>query len=317
MYNELVQKANSKNNVSCNGDFKDRIKGVGIDETTVNKIMRVFCYMYGMSRDEDEGGKWCKATYYWIGEMLSEKLEDFKFQVTMTKCYNEMKKGKAQHGCEFIYSYPNTKVFQALKKVFDFKKDEDTLRKQLQGGGETKMCTPGYRKHLEDIEEAYEILKSECEDLTMREWYKPFTTEYGGYQNKGKLNLTCTKVDDQSPGSSGPGSTGTWKPGSSGPGTIGSEDGGSGVVPAAVSGGLAAVGLPALAYFFYKYKSHPFLFFLKGNNSSSGGSRRKRSAIRREFNKFDDDDDYTSTTEYDSTNSSEYSIPYSTSSSTR
>ncbi|ANQ10456.1 KIR protein [Plasmodium coatneyi] len=93
----------------------------------------------------------------------------------------------------------------------------------------------------------------------------------------------------QSPGSSGPGSTGTWKPGSSGPGSTGtwnpgssgtgstgnqntgsprpgttvSEAGGSAVIPAAVSGGLAAVGLPTIAAFlFYKYKP----FFLRKHN---------------------------------------------------
>ncbi|ANQ09230.1 Variable surface protein Vir7-like [Plasmodium coatneyi] len=97
----------------------------------------------------------------------------------------------------------------------------------------------------------------------------------------------------------------------------GEESGSSSIVPAAVSGALAAVGLPALAFLFYKYKSH--LFFLnKHNHSGNGGSRSKRFAIRREFNRFSNDDDYTendSTTEYDSTNSSEYSIPYTTSSS--
>ncbi|ANQ07820.1 Variable surface protein Vir7-like protein [Plasmodium coatneyi] len=121
----------------------------------------------------------------------------------------------------------------------------------------------------------------------------------------------------QSPGSSGPGSTGTWKPGSSGPGSTGtwnpgssghasagSEVGGNSVVPAAVSSGLVAVALPTLAYFFYKYKP----FFLRKHNHSANG-RRKRS-LRREFNEFDDDDDISTTI-----NSSEYSIPYTSSSS--
>ncbi|ANQ08479.1 Variable surface protein Vir7-like [Plasmodium coatneyi] len=159
-----------------------------------------------------------------------------------------------------------------------------------------------------------------------------------GNQNTGSPRPGST--GHQSPGSSGQASTATCSPGSctnqagssgsfsdadlvdgvsGGEGKGGSDGGGShrtegqeagnpGVVPA-VTGALAAVGLPALAYFFYKYKSH--LFFLKGNNSSSGGSRRKRSAIRRKFNEFDDDDDdYISTTEY----SSEYSIPYTSSS---
>ncbi|ANQ11068.1 KIR protein, partial [Plasmodium coatneyi] len=91
----------------------------------------------------------------------------------------------------------------------------------------------------------------------------------------------------------------------------GEESGASSVVPGAVSGALAAVGLPALAYFFYKYKSH--LFFFKKHNHSGNG-RRKRS-LRRELNRFSNDDD--ESTEYDSTteDSSEYSIPYTSSSS--
>ncbi|ANQ08116.1 KIR protein [Plasmodium coatneyi] len=158
--------------------------------------------------------------------------------------------------------------------------------------------------------------------------WKPGSSGPGstGTWNPGSSGTGST--GNQNTGSPRPGFTGTWNPGSSGtgstgnqntgsprPGSTASQAGGSAVIPGAVSGALAAVGLPALAYFFYKYKSHLFLFSLKGNNHSGNGrmSRRKRS-LRREFNDFEGEDD---STEYDLATeySSEYSIPYTSSSS--
>ncbi|ANQ06960.1 KIR protein [Plasmodium coatneyi] len=115
---------------------------------------------------------------------------------------------------------------------------------------------------------------------------------------------------------------------SGGEGKGGSDGGGShrkeggdhadsdGAVVPAVSGGLAAVGLPTiLAFLFYKYKP----FFLRkhnhsGNGSRSGSRRKKRSTFRHELNTLTDDDDNTSTETYSRTNltetATEYSVPY-------
>ncbi|ANQ09262.1 Uncharacterized protein PCOAH_00035620, partial [Plasmodium coatneyi] len=63
----------------------------------------------------------------------------------------------------------------------------------------------------------------------------------------------------------------------------------SNVTSIAIPSALTAVGLPALAYIFYKYKP----FFLRKHNHSG----RNRRSIRKEFNEFDDDDDDGSSTE--------------------
>ncbi|ANQ11000.1 KIR protein [Plasmodium coatneyi] len=163
-----------------------------------------------------------------------------------------------------------------------------------------------------------------------------------GNQNTGSPRPGSTgtcNTGSCNPGSSGSGSTGTWNPGSSGTGSTGTCTPGQSGCPSArydfdlgdvvVSGGsaassnvasiavpsaLGAVGLPTIAAFlFYKYKS----FFLRKHNYSGNGRRRrrrKRSTFRHELNTLSDDDN---STEYDSTMeySSEYSIPYTSSSS--
>ncbi|ANQ08393.1 KIR protein [Plasmodium coatneyi] len=210
---------------------------------------------------------------------------------------------------------------------------------------------PDKDPYCNEFQEKYEkYLKRILSKETCIEINKPGSSGPGSTGQQSPGSSVPGSTGTWNLGSSGTGSTGTCSPGpcpnqagssrsfsdadivdgvSGGEGKGGSDDGGShrkegeeegssNVTSIAVPSALAAVGLPALAYFFYKYKSHLFLSsFLKGNNSSSGRSRRK-SSLRREFNEFEEEhDDYTSTSEYDSTNSSEYSISYTSSSSSR
>ncbi|ANQ07922.1 KIR protein [Plasmodium coatneyi] len=277
------------------------------------------------------------------------------FYDVMKSIYLDLKKNLASKGvCTNVYQNITKDEFDQRKLMYDYTQDYLSILAYTPTGKETCVqeyydhlaqlkgaCAP--------INTYCQSGSSNASGQYCT-WFKEKGQQYCATEKLEKLS--CKKVggstSNQNTGSPRPGSTGTCSPGpcpnpnqagssgsfsdadlvdgvSGGEGKGGSDGGdshrkegedelgGSAVIPAAVSGGLAAIGLPALAYFFYKYKSH--LFFLKGNNSSAGGmsgSRRKRS-LRRGFNDFegDEDDDYTSTTE----DSSEYSVPYTSSSS--
>ncbi|ANQ10984.1 KIR protein [Plasmodium coatneyi] len=318
-YDMLNEKAESYGNTECWNELESKLKDyIKNNEDVVKRIVRAFCYIYEMNDHIRKNGGWCDYFYYWVGEMMPKELADFQFASSMNIFYNQINYKEKENKCKLLYTSTSREVFGALKTIFDYSKDQRNLKAQLEGGG--KKCNKAYYSHLMDIEKAYDVLHEKCERSKMQEWYNAYTKTYGGYKSKEVLGLKC-ELEEQ-PQQETPPAEGTsgattgvvaaatveGKGGSDGGGSHrkeGEEADNPGIVPGAVSGGLAAIALPTLAYFFYKYKSH--LFFFKGNNSSGNGRSRSKRSLRREFNEFEDD----STTEY----SSEYSLPYTSSSS--
>ncbi|ANQ07939.1 Uncharacterized protein PCOAH_00021350 [Plasmodium coatneyi] len=319
IYKQLDGKAESYSNKDCNTEVMQGLQEKVTDNSTREKIMRVLCYIHEIKGNKGEGRTWCDLFYYWMGGILSEALtDDFDFQSTMNSCYSRMDGSKEKHGCNFMYLFEK-KLFKALKMLFHYKLDEVIIKKQLEGGN--KKCTEKYHTYLEDVKKAYKKIKQNCTNERNRECYNKFEELYEGYENEEDLGLNCEltgaghgKEAEGSPnqGKKAEGSPNQGKKAEGTPNQGKKVEGGSAassaIAPAAVSGGaLAALGLPALAYFFYKYKP----FFLNKRNHSGGGSRKKRS-LRRKFNEFEEDDDTLTTI-----NLSEYSIPYTSSSSSR
>ncbi|ANQ11156.1 hypothetical protein PCOAH_00051320 [Plasmodium coatneyi] len=266
----------------------------------------------------------------------------------MDDIYRELKRSGLGSVCQNICHDINKATFDSRKIIYDYTQDQFFIELYSPQKEKVTSCDEAYHNHLQKINGAYGSVYKECKSSTNNTCCGEFKELIQGKGNSGTLNLTCKNVTNPgfsgtgstgtwnpgssgsgstgtwNPGSSGTGSTGTWNPGSSGTGSTGNQNtgsprpdstasqaDGSAVVPAAVSGGLAAVALPTLAYFFYKYKSHLFfLSFLKGNNSSANGRSRSKRSLRCELNRFSNHYD-DSTTEY----SSEYSIPYTSSSS--
>ncbi|ANQ08949.1 Variable surface protein Vir7-like protein [Plasmodium coatneyi] len=278
MYNDLVSRANSHNKDDCNSEVKNRIKEYITDTDTVNNIMRVFCYMYGMnSSDDDTDGKWCKATYYWLGETLSDKLDAFSFTNAMHKCYNEMNNNRTGNKCKFMYTSNNMDVFKALKKVVDFKKDEAAIKEQL-GTGVKKKCTEGYRKYLENVKKAYKEVKEKCTDKQNKEYYEEFKELFPHYVTQNELQMECVLTGEEAFVDTRESTFQT------------SSFQSNSTVPAAVSS-IFSIGALGLAATFLLYKN----IFSFGRSSSRNNNRSKRRSVRRDLDPLTEDISTTTT----------------------
>ncbi|ANQ06214.1 Variable surface protein Vir7-like protein [Plasmodium coatneyi] len=311
-------------------------------------IVRAWCHIHETEKGEESNDDLCYAFYYWLGGEVSKNLNTpGSFQTVMGEIYNELRKLNRRSKCTRICPDIDQNEFDKRKIIYDYSEDYLLILTYSPTGNE--RCCKEYSDYLKKVVETYQDVYTSCGSNASSTCCKKFEAVFGKYGNGKPSDLTCNEVscpgddfdlgdavvdggnDDPPPppklkpnpnpnqaGSSGSFSDADLVDGvSGGEGKGGSDGGGShrkegeqtdnpGIVPAAVSGALAGIGLPALAYFFYKYKP----FFLRKHDRSEG--RRRKRSLRRKFNEFDDDDD-TLTTAY----SSEYSIPYTTSSSTR
>ncbi|ANQ09368.1 KIR-like protein, partial [Plasmodium coatneyi] len=269
MYKELNEKAESYENTGCWSELESKLKSYITDNEDVNRIVKAFCYIYEMDENTRKNGGWCYYFYYWLGDMLPEGLLDFEFGTAMNIFWTKMEIQERKKKCEVLYTSNSKEVFGALKTVFDYKKDEKDLKEQLEGGG--KKCTQNYYEHLRDIEKAYEKLKNDCKEKTMKEWHTAFTTKYGNYKSEQELQLKCELTDQKKAILH----------------TADSAVEGTGTASIAVPSALVAtVGLPTIAVFFlYKYNLLPSWIrdSFGGRSNRNNNRRKKRRSIKHEF----------------------------------
>ncbi|ANQ07555.1 KIR protein [Plasmodium coatneyi] len=273
-YKELNDKSENGGDTRCWSELKDKLKRyIKNNDSVVKKIIKAFCYIYGMQDSTREKEGWCDYFYYWLGDILPKGLADSMFGSAMNILYNKMEREDKGQKCKVLYTSNSREVFEALKTVFDYKKDENTIRTQL-GNGEKKKCAQQYYSHLRGIEGAYKILNDKCKEGTMREWYNAFTKKYEGYKSEKVLQLNCILTDQRKA------ITRTADSAVEGTGTA------SIAVPSAL---VATVGLPTIAVFLlYKYGLLPswisnYFGGGRNNNSSVSNIRRRKRTIESDF----------------------------------
>ncbi|ANQ07252.1 Uncharacterized protein PCOAH_00019070 [Plasmodium coatneyi] len=189
-----------------------------------------------------------------------------------------------KHKCTDIYPQISRDFFEAIKKFHDYNYNYNALR-------ENPECTkhvihPGSRTVKGTPQYGYSWSCNECKTYT-NEYCKEFKQKYmkdGETCDPLELpKLTCPPVAVKPATAAKPATTGTCNPGSCpnpNPNQAGSSgsfsdadsgDAASSIAPAAVSGGLATIGIPAALFFLYKvrivitvelYKNIYYYFFL-------------------------------------------------------
>ncbi|ANQ06704.1 KIR protein [Plasmodium coatneyi] len=299
------------------------IKRSGMDiRPVMSRIARGWCNAFKIQQDKEPlGGKPWDFFYYWLGTRVKQNWKEENFSEIIGTIYDSFPKDqKSMSICTDKYPGISESLFEKSKELFDFFYNYDTAKDELTRRG--LLTYEGCNKSLKGAEEAYQSIKSACTgEIEHSTYCGKLTAEYGKYFDNGESKWACPQdstraekpqedvkirkeeeeVEEEDEDLAEVQSKGQEdEEGEQGP--VGGV-----VAPAAVSGALATIALPTLAYFFYKYKP----FFFKKNNHS-GVRRKKRSTLRHDLNTLseDDEDDDTLTTAY----SSEYSIPYTSSS---
>ncbi|SBO27289.1 KIR protein [Plasmodium knowlesi strain H] len=267
---------------------KDALKAVLEDYSCVGdcteKVLYSWCYA-DKEKDSTLYGEPFNFFYLWLWqELLKHGSAGNSFSPIAKRVYGALRDISPRKNCEDmwegIYLDRSSDDFYHRKALYEYFVDYDTLIRHLGNGSVPKQCDSAYHQHLEQIKKACPALQKYCiegeRDSSKKEYCKWFNEHQNkSYCDNGALTkLKCTKVRlKPNPNPNQAGSSGSFSesgghhngvPGGEGKG---GSDGGS--IVGSVSGGLATVGLPTIAYLIYKVSKNRGAKTVKKQNSKT------------------------------------------------
>ncbi|ANQ09285.1 KIR protein [Plasmodium coatneyi] len=180
----------------------------GNAEDYAKQIVWNYCYATSRETSNNGYGTWCQYFYYWLGDILIDKVQVSDSPLDRMKTIYEKLKGVhivGKNGCEIIYERDNIskEIFNHVKTHFDYKQDHTKIETQLQKSN--KKCTTEYLNHLKAITQACSAMSTYCPDGQEHENPKycgEFNAgkegESGGYCSTEKLQeLQCQEVAEE------------------------------------------------------------------------------------------------------------------------
>ncbi|ANQ08739.1 Kir-like protein [Plasmodium coatneyi] len=217
----------------------------------IDRILKALCYIYGMKRDSGASvATHCNFFYFWVGDMFWNSSNSTSFQHIMDKIKNAVEEKKGEHGCTFKFPTTWSRFFKQWKTVYEYTIDKSRIENDLISG--KAPCTQVYFDYLQDIKSAYKTVHTQCKQKKESNFCNNIQGVENGTGFEDVPNLKCKLVS-------------------------------TAATPAIISStiGTIAVGLPALAFFLYKYGLLPSwissTFGLNSNNSRNK-TRKRRSA---------------------------------------
>ncbi|CAA9987804.1 KIR protein [Plasmodium knowlesi strain H] len=309
-YNGIVN-----NEVTC-GDYGNLISGVveavkrhsKVDDEA-NSIAKYFCYAYKNKGSGPWDGSPCSYVYYHVGNTYSTAFDDhesfWKFMGTVSEQLGKLPVDGGNK-CQIDLSYTDRKDFIWEKRVYDYYRDHEAVQKKLQDGD--SPCSTELDQYLTEAAIGCKLIHRYCNGKTEGEgkaFCDKFKTKYDEHKPEELLGEKCiSNLEDEI--SAYAETSDIISNGESGEDTVSAE-----IAPIfsfardgpIASSGLAAVGLPAIAYFLYKYTSLPFWLreqFGGRSNHISRSRRRARRSTGPNFSNFTEDISTEVPTEYSS-----------------
>ncbi|CAA9989471.1 KIR protein [Plasmodium knowlesi strain H] len=315
VYNRLSGKLNCTVRISGKGNYTNILEG-GLQEAlrereknvdTSSKILGAWCFVHkGLTKNVPSHEDRCGFFYYWLGDQLkTESDKDGQFESLMQSVYNTFGKFRFNDQCTNPYPKTNVDIFTKGKELFDYYYNYTSLQKR--GPNNRKCpCKGEYDKHQKAVLETYRGVSTNCPGgwITTSyctEFMAGKTSQWNPRplldQSKCTAEGSAESLGPESrPGPDGP------KVDIEGPDVDGEvpemsinlegdqNDGSSPSSTVVIPSALAAVGLPTLAFFLYKY-TDVFDGIKKSlfgglNNTGRRNRRRGRSTVGRQH--FDD-----------------------------
>ncbi|ANQ08280.1 Uncharacterized protein PCOAH_00023470 [Plasmodium coatneyi] len=281
-------------------------------EDYLDLIVNAYCYSTIGSSEKTVDAQRCTALYHFIGSLLPNHSNTNGFSQQMNKIYSELNMNYSPKNCSLDDGgcFNDSKIpFPERKTIFDYWQDYSQLQSLIKDS-EQSSCGQKYREYLDAADSAYQSINGTCtstntgtpptpNDIFCTEFNSKFNTTARSDSGSGSIKKPSELISELEPKlqlqqqqqqQQQPQPPQLPFPAGGPPARRGGDA--SSVVPGAVSGGLAAIGLPAVLFFLYKYTN---LFSGIGGTLFSGKSRRGKRSVRQNLSTSFSDD---SRTEY-------------------
>ncbi|ANQ07078.1 KIR protein [Plasmodium coatneyi] len=260
----------------------------------VDNITGAWCYICNGIDNNELKGNLFYLFYYWLGDKVWKEVKDGNnsFKEIMGDIYNKLRSVLGSITCGLTDENIEEGTFYNARAIYNYSVDYSTITECIQKSRTSgSTCTQGYSEYLEGAAKAYNQMEQYCEESTNTKkacctQFKKMFKEDGAdkIQEPSKLKFELESLT-RSRGAEA--------------GTISPPAITSNTAPI-VSSVFAVMGLPALAYFLYKYNLLPSWvgnYFAKNNSS-----RRKRRSNMRDFDTFTENSStFDSASEYTTT----------------
>ncbi|GAW84152.1 variable surface protein [Plasmodium gonderi] len=179
---------------------KEEVKGIleSIVEIKYNsqKILNSFCDLSYVGANTDKCFKECDRLYYWIGDMLYNKLgsnDEFYSIFNKLQDGQNMIGSSGQCKCKFPKGV-NTDDFETMKTVYDYSLDNATIKEELNEGDIS--CDEYYMSHLRKYVNKYNDVFRACVYGKTKTYCDEFKRHYPSYMTEIMSNLKF-KFNDQ------------------------------------------------------------------------------------------------------------------------
>ncbi|ANQ10314.1 KIR protein [Plasmodium coatneyi] len=320
-YQELERGSKDCDNGSKVRELGGILTSYTLVQNGAQEIVDAWCYAHkkwAVSLPKDD---LCYALYFWIGHTILEnrKYADDLWGI-MKAIYPKLTTWKPIKGCDSVGTKIDEDTFNERKQVFEYIQQCKIMKKQLEqsrrsaSSNNKAKCEQSYYTHLEDVIKKLTAEETKCKQEQGGSANDPYCKRFLAMcqqcDPKDLSKLKCEKVEPKTEEST---TSNYQAPSTEDTITSPSEGSNNTTTTIAVPSALAAVGLPTIAAFLlYKYNILPSWFHNTFGNSTgrsrNSNKRRNRRSTNSNFSALTDDDTLTTI------NSSEYSIPYTSSS---
>ncbi|CAA9986370.1 KIR protein [Plasmodium knowlesi strain H] len=314
-YGEIGKYGTSTGGYFCGDDdrkFISEVQGAlgGHSEISkeANKVTEWFCYPLGKKDTLSTDDSPCHFLYYFLGDSFSKEFKDdtsfWSFMNTVSEQLGKLPLDK-ENKCKIDLSHFKKDLFIWERRVYAFYKDRETIHKKLEDA--ESPCSREMDQYLTEAAIGYNLIDIYCSGNTSKKeaYCSKFRSDYEKHKPEELLGEKCPSIlaDELSDLSE---ALSIILSGESEEGPVSAR--GNPIFSFArdgpiASSGLAAVGLPAIAYFLYKYTSLPFWLrehFGGRSNRISSSRRRTRRSTGPDFSNFTEDVSTEMPTEYSS-----------------
>ncbi|KMZ96107.1 hypothetical protein PVNG_05875 [Plasmodium vivax North Korean] len=169
---------------------EEKLKENHLNEEVSEQILKGLCYVYRKSLIQDYERDICKYLYYWLGNILIDKMKhNHVFQDVIRNLFNILKNQKGQICTASTYHIVVEK-FKNIKLLFDYSKDYDSYMNQITEYN--PPCNNNYKEYLQKYVDTYNMFQRECQDKRTYYGYCDVFDEYFAKKNPEYLsNWTC------------------------------------------------------------------------------------------------------------------------------